>query len=119
MGKVSEYAKERYDRLRAEGKCPRCAVLMSARQRTEHTYCEPCRDYLAERARQRKAGNVLREIAEPGAGKTTAEYEAERRCKAVAIGKCSICAKRKATTNKKTCKKCREQARERYHRRTA
>src|SRR5665213_3254139 len=117
MGKASEYAKARYDRLQSECKCPRCAIGMSARERSFNTYCQRCREYLAERARERSAGRTLRKIAAAGEGRTTAEYEADRRKRAVAVGKCSICAKRKASPSMKTCKKCRDQARDRYARR--
>jgi hypothetical protein len=118
MSKASEYAKARYDRLQSAGKCPRCAIGMSARERNFNTYCPQCRAYLAERARERSAGRTLRTIAPAGEGRTTAEYEADRRKRAVAVGKCSICAKRKASADMKTCKKCRDQARERYARRS-
>ena len=66
MGKtIAEAMKDRYHRLRAEGKCPRCAAKIKKAERGVHSYCPDCRAYLAERAAERAKGNVLRGSRRP------------------------------------------------------
>lgn len=114
---IAENSKQRYAALRAQGKCPRCSTkLRVAEKNAGNTYCEICRDYLSERARERAAGRKLREIAPAGEGPVTfAESKAQQRQRAREAGLCSICTTQKTGKGRSTCDECVQRAKQYRH----
>jgi hypothetical protein len=99
-----------YADRKAAGLCPRCATKLTATERRAgNTYCQSDRAYLAERARERAAGEKLREVTGETAGMTARERWAYLRDRAISEGKCSLCLSRPAGPGAmKTCSTCRE-----------
>ncbi len=107
---IADVQRKTYNDRKTAGLCPRCATKLRAADRDEgHSYCGNCRDYLAERARERAEGKYLRLQTGESAGMTPSQRWKMLRDQAVAAGKCSLCLARTAGPGALlTCATCRE-----------